>query len=48
MQLARILEPMPKTVPGKVKQILRALQLEAHYSEDEIPVSDINHVPMGA
>lgn len=47
MQVARILEPMPKTVPGKLGQILRALQLEAHYSKDEILGIYVNYAPMG-
>lgn len=47
MQVARILEPMPKTIAGKLKQILRALQLEAHYSKDDILVIYVNYAPMG-
>lgn len=47
MQVARILEPMPKTIPGKLKQILRALQLEAHYSKDDILGIYVNYAPMG-
>ena len=47
MQVARILEPGSRTVPGKIKQILRALQLEAHYSKDEILTLYVNHAPMG-
>lgn len=47
MQVARILEPMPKTIPGKLKQILRALQLEAHYSKDDILRIYVNYAPMG-
>jgi penicillin-binding protein 1C len=47
MQVARMLEPMPKTILGKFKQMLRALQLEAHYSKDEILGLYVNHVPMG-
>lgn len=47
MQVARILEPMSKTIPGKLKQILRALQLEAHYSKDDILGIYVNYAPMG-
>jgi len=47
MQVARILEPMPKTIPGKLRQILRALQLEWRYSKDEILGLYINYAPMG-
>ena len=47
MQVARILEPMPRTVGGKMKQILRALQLEWRYSKAEILTLYINYAPMG-
>ncbi|MDR2031543.1 MAG: penicillin-binding protein 1C [Azoarcus sp.] len=47
MQVARILEPMPRTVGGKIKQILRAIQLEWHLSKAEILALYINHAPMG-
>jgi penicillin-binding protein 1C len=36
MQAARLLEPRPRTVPGKLFEIARALQLEAHFSKREI------------
>jgi penicillin-binding protein 1C len=47
MQVARILDPTPRTVRGKAVQILRALQLEWHYSKDEILAIYINYAPMG-
>jgi penicillin-binding protein 1C len=47
MQVARILDPMPRTVPGKLKQIFRALQLELHYSKREILELYLNYAPMG-
>ncbi|MDR2165427.1 MAG: penicillin-binding protein 1C, partial [Zoogloeaceae bacterium] len=47
MQVARILEPMPRTVGGKLKQILRALQLEWRYSKAEILTLYLNYAPMG-
>ncbi|KAB2912438.1 MAG: penicillin-binding protein 1C [Dechloromonas sp.] len=47
MQVARILEPTPRTLAGKTRQILRALQLELRYSKDEILAIYINHAPMG-
>jgi penicillin-binding protein 1C len=47
MQVARILEPGPRTILGKFKQILRALQLELHYSKDEILTLYLNYAPMG-
>ena len=36
MQVARIIEPIPHTFGGKLLQILRALQLEAHLSKAQI------------
>ena len=47
MQVARILDPTPRTVLGKLKQIARALQLEAHYSKNEILTLYMNFAPMG-
>jgi penicillin-binding protein 1C len=47
MQVARIIEPTPRTLAGKSKQILRALQLELHYSKDEILAIYVNYAPMG-
>ncbi|KRB92917.1 penicillin-binding protein 1C [Noviherbaspirillum sp. Root189] len=47
MQVARILEPTPRSVRGKLKQILRALQIECHYSKSEILTLYVNYAPMG-
>ena len=47
MQVARLLDPTPRTVPGKLKQILRALQIECHYSKKEILTLYLNYAPMG-
>ncbi len=48
MQVARILDgPAERTVSAKVRQILRALQLEAHLSKREILTLYLNHAPMG-
>jgi penicillin-binding protein 1C len=47
MQVARILEPIARTPAGKLKQILRALQLELRYSKREILTIYLNHAPMG-
>ena len=47
MQVARIIEPTPRTLAGKSRQILRALQLELHYSKDEILALYVNYAPMG-
>ena len=47
MQVARIIDPTPRTIPGKLRQILRALQLELHYSKREILTMYVNYAPMG-
>ena len=47
MQVARIIDPMPHTVSGKLRQILRALQLEYHYSKRDILQIYLNYAPMG-
>ena len=47
MQVARVLEPTPRTVAGKARQILRAVQLEARLSKDEILTLYLNYAPMG-
>jgi penicillin-binding protein 1C len=47
MQVARIIEPIPHTVGGKVVQILRALQLEAHLSKTQILDIYLNRAPFG-
>ncbi|MDP1705832.1 MAG: penicillin-binding protein 1C, partial [Sulfurimicrobium sp.] len=47
MQVARILEPSPRTLAGKARQIARALQLEWRYSKDEILTLYLNYAPMG-
>ena len=47
MQVARILEPMPRSVPGKLRQTVRALQLELRYSKREILAIYLNYAPMG-
>jgi penicillin-binding protein 1C len=36
MQVARLLEPRPRTLRSKAIEVLRALQLEARFSKDEI------------
>src|SRR5260370_5861198 len=36
-----------RTVPGKLEQILRALELERHYSKDEILEAYLNLAPYG-
>ncbi|WP_044615808.1 penicillin-binding protein 1C [Gynuella sunshinyii] len=47
MQVARIRYPEPRTVSAKLKEIIRALQLEWHYSKDDILTYYLNHAPFG-
>ncbi|KLJ02966.1 penicillin-binding protein 1C [Luteimonas sp. FCS-9] len=50
MQVARILDPQPargRTLRGKLVQLLRALQLEAHLSKDEILTLYLTRAPFG-
>ncbi|MBP6799411.1 MAG: transglycosylase domain-containing protein, partial [Luteimonas sp.] len=51
MQVARILERDPghstRSLPGKLVQMLRALQLEAHLSKDEILALYLERAPFG-
>lgn len=47
MQVARLLYPHERTLSGKLKQIFRTLQLELHYSKNEILTLYINHAPYG-
>ncbi|OTA19362.1 PonC [Xenorhabdus beddingii] len=47
MQVARLIDPHPRTFTGKFKQIWRTLQLEWHYSKDEILTMYLNRAPFG-
>ena len=47
MQVARILDPHTRTPWGKAKQLLRALQLEAHLSKREILQLYLERAPFG-
>jgi penicillin-binding protein 1C len=47
MQLARMLEPSPRTLPEKLKEIWLSWRLTAGMSKDEILQSYINRLPMG-
>ena len=47
MQVARLLDPHQRTIAGKLKQMFRALQLEWHYSKEEILALYLNHAPYG-
>ena len=48
MQVARLLEPKERTVGNKLREILRAVQLEAHLSKAEILQLYLNLVPYGS
>jgi penicillin-binding protein 1C len=47
MQVARALEPVPRSVGGKLRQMARALQIELRLSKREILTLYLNHAPMG-
>ncbi len=47
MQVARILDPQPRSIAGKLRQILRAVQLEAHLSKRAILTLYLDHAPFG-
>ncbi len=47
MQVARLLEPHGHGVPGKLFQVVRAVQLEERYSKDEILALYLTLAPMG-
>lgn len=47
MQVARLLEPIPRTPLGKCRQALRALQLEWHFSKHDILEMYVNLAPFG-
>ena len=48
MQLARLLEPGPRTVRVKLREILRAFQLEWHHSKEEILAAYLTLTPYGS
>jgi penicillin-binding protein 1C len=48
MQVVRLLEPRKRTYASKGVEILRALQLELHYSKEEILQLYLNLVPYGS
>lgn len=48
MQVARMLQPKRRTYFNKAIEIFRALQLELHYSKDEILQLYLNLVPYGS
>ncbi|MFN7553355.1 MAG: transglycosylase domain-containing protein, partial [Pseudomonadota bacterium] len=47
MQVARLVEPIPRTPLGKLKQALRAAQIERRLSKDEILTLYLNLAPFG-
>lgn len=47
MQVARLLHPHSKTLPGKLHQLFRALQLEWHLSKKDILTLYCNIAPFG-
>ena len=47
MQVARLLDPHSRTPWGKAKQLLRAVQLEAHLSKSEILTLYLQRAPFG-
>lgn len=48
MQVARILSPNTRTIGGKMHQMLRAFQLEVHFTKDEILNLYLTHAPFGS
>jgi len=47
MQVARLIEPMPRSLLGKLRQSLRALQLEWHLDKAAILTLYLNYAPFG-
>jgi penicillin-binding protein 1C len=47
MQVARLLTPHPHTISGKLQDIARALQLEAHFSKQQILAMYLTLAPYG-
>lgn len=47
MQVARLIDPHSRTFGGKLKQLWRTLQLEWHYSKEEILEIYLNRAPFG-
>ena len=47
MQVARLIDPQPRTFAGKMHQVWRAFQLEWHLSKREILTIYLNRAPFG-
>ncbi|TAG24695.1 MAG: penicillin-binding protein 1C [Cytophagia bacterium] len=48
MQVVRLLQPRARTYTSKIVELLRALQLEWHFSKDEILQLYLNLIPYGS
>lgn len=48
MQLARMVEPMPRSLPGKIQQVWLAWRIAAGMDQDEILTAYVNRLPMGS
>jgi penicillin-binding protein 1C len=47
MQTARLIEPHGRSMGGKLRQLLRALQLTRHWSKERVLTYYLNHAPFG-
>ncbi|EKN5085208.1 penicillin-binding protein 1C, partial [Yersinia enterocolitica] len=47
MQVARLIDPHPRTLAGKLRQVWRTAQLEWHFSKDKILEIYLNRAPFG-
>lgn len=47
MQVARLIDPHPRTLTGKLRQVWRTMQLEWHFSKDQILEIYLNRAPFG-
>jgi penicillin-binding protein 1C len=47
MQLARLIEPKPRTLRSKIIEIIRAIQIEIHYTKAEILSAYLTLTPYG-
>ena len=47
MQVARLIEPIPHSFSGKLRQMARAVQLEWHLDKDQILTLYLNYAPFG-
>ncbi|WP_145550010.1 peptidoglycan glycosyltransferase PbpC [Yersinia intermedia] len=47
MQVARLIDPHPRTLAGKLRQVWRTFQLEWHFSKERILEIYLNRAPFG-